>query len=144
MPTHFFKILSPRPTFQHDEGTLCFGFLWHCIIDCDNKRPLQADFFHVLKQVFVSENKDSNPSPDFVCEALLRDTFLRMADTEPSLLQTLLQNMRTFIEEVYRREYNVQLILCKSSLGLLGKHVHMPASQLSGSNSPKSRGACQM
>jgi hypothetical protein len=114
------------------------------MIDCANKHPLQADFFHVLKQVFVSENKDSNPSPDFICEMLLRDTFLRMADTEPSLLQTLLQNMRTFIEEVYQREYNVELILCKSSLGFLGEHVYMPALQLSDSNSPKSRDACQM
>jgi hypothetical protein len=80
---------------------------------------LQAEFFLVLKQVFVLESKDSNPSPEFVCEALLRDTFLRVAaDTEPALLQTLLQNICNFIEEVYYQEYNAELIVCKSSLDI--------------------------
>jgi hypothetical protein len=87
---------------------------------------LQADFFHVLKDVFVSENKDSNSSAQRVCEALLRDTFFRVADAEPALLQMLLQNMCTFIEEVYWQEYNVELIICKSSLDFFGHTLYKP------------------
>jgi len=65
--------------------------------------------------VFVSENKDSK-SPDLVCEALLRDTFIRVADAEPALLQMLLQNICTFMEEVYWQEYNVELVNCQCFL----------------------------
>jgi len=77
-----------------------------------NKHPLQNDFFQVLKQVLVPTNVEAEVPPSSLSEVLLRDTLLHVLGVEPGFLPMLLQNICSFIQEVYDQGYSVELITC--------------------------------
>ncbi|KAK2466896.1 hypothetical protein APHAL10511_001154 [Amanita phalloides] len=66
------------------------------------KRPLQRDFFMILKENFGNGGKDGVDKAN----RLLRDIMSRMLDFDRDSFQTALQNLLTYIEVVYREDYD--------------------------------------
>ncbi|KAF9533011.1 hypothetical protein CPB83DRAFT_806739 [Crepidotus variabilis] len=75
------------------------------------RRPLQPQFFTVLKQVFAPSGSESNSSPNSICDQLIRDTLIRVIDIDAASMQTVLPNVCTFIDVVHSQGYTFETIL---------------------------------
>ncbi|CAA7271679.1 unnamed protein product [Cyclocybe aegerita] len=98
-------------------GKLLIGSTLHTF--CNNglllslmRRPLNAGFFVVLKQVLAgsSNGNDASTTPNALCDPLLRDTLLRAVECDAGSFPTVFQNINTFIEVVCFQGYTAELM----------------------------------
>ncbi|KAF4615386.1 hypothetical protein D9613_003079 [Agrocybe pediades] len=75
------------------------------------KRKHPPEFFNVLGQVFQAQWKDPSFTAQVLCDALLRDTFARAVECDPISFQAVVQNLSTFIEMVFSKDYSFELII---------------------------------
>ncbi|KAJ3516626.1 hypothetical protein NLJ89_g1005 [Agrocybe chaxingu] len=98
-------------------GKLLIGNTLHTF--CNNglllslmRRPLNAGFFVVLKQVLAGSGNgnDANTTPNPLCDQLLRDTLLRAVECDAGSFPAVFQNINTFIEVVCFQGYTAELM----------------------------------
>ena len=66
----------------------------------------------MLKQVFAPASLEPDALPNPICDPLLRDTLSRVADIDAASLQTVLQNICSFVEVVHHQGYSFETIVC--------------------------------
>ncbi|GLB34930.1 putative response to drug [Lyophyllum shimeji] len=74
------------------------------------KRPLDREFFIVLKQLTDSNAKSTPTASQTLCELLLRDIFGRPFDADPKTFQNVLNNMQAYVEVVFHQNYSMELM----------------------------------
>ncbi|KAF8077923.1 hypothetical protein FPV67DRAFT_1403007 [Lyophyllum atratum] len=74
------------------------------------KRPLDREFFVVLKQVADSNAKNNPIAPQTLRELLLRDVFGRPVDADPATFQNILNNVQAYVEVVFHQAYSIELM----------------------------------
>jgi len=86
---------------------LCHKFLTYSSV---SQRPLNRDFFTVIKHLTDIHAKSMASSPESLRDALLRDAILNIADNESKVCQIMLNNINTYIEVVHHQGYTADLM----------------------------------
>ena len=68
----------------------------------------------VLKHIADANARNVSRSPESLRDALLRDTLARAADSDNDSLQTVLNNLLTYVEVVHPQNHSVGLMQCQS------------------------------
>jgi hypothetical protein len=77
------------------------------------KRPLDREFFVVLKYITDANAKTISSSSESLRDAILRDSFSRAADNEASAFQIVLNNLNMYVDVVYYQGYSSDLLQCE-------------------------------
>jgi hypothetical protein len=75
-----------------------------------SQRPLNRDFFTVIKHLTDIHAKSMASSPESLRDALLRDAISNIADNESKVCQIMLNNINTYIEVVHHQGYTADLM----------------------------------
>lgn len=75
-----------------------------------SQRPLNRDFFVVIKHLTDIHAKSIASSPESLRDALLRDVISNVADNESKVSQIMLDNINTYIQVVHHQGYTADLM----------------------------------
>ncbi|CDO71214.1 hypothetical protein BN946_scf184863.g9 [Trametes cinnabarina] len=95
------------------------------------KRTRSHEFFTVIKHIAAANVKaEHNPHPlESLRDSLLRDTLTRIVEGDDESLQTVLDNVNTYIETVHHTDYTPSLMqfvgLCLASLTRKTADMHV-------------------
>lgn len=76
------------------------------------KRPLESDFFVVLKQAVHANTKSTDSSAESLRLTLFRDTLTRMAEVDQSSVQNVLNNLKMYVDS-HHQDYSMEMMRCR-------------------------------